>query len=253
MVPRLAGRAREHRAPAEQHRQQDQHGGAAGRDAERCPEHEVAPVVLEQIEPVERLRQVGELLIGGEIWRVVGQRPGVEDILLAIFVPAAGHQIVPGEPAHRGRRHGSRRGDRRRGVGRPSRRSCRRRVGRAGSGRRRRRALPAASAVAAGRIGGAGGGAERSVRARIGIAEDRVVVLRQDAMRVWVVVERIAGRVDLVPRHRAGVGFELLHLVGGEAAALEQDRRGREIARAREDRLAAPGGSKALAASATVA
>src|SRR6185437_16768098 len=68
-----------------------------------------APVVLEQVEPVERLRQIAELFVSGKIGRVIGQRPRVEHVLGGHLVPPAGHQIMPGETAHGGRRHGNRR------------------------------------------------------------------------------------------------------------------------------------------------
>ena len=74
----LAGRSAEGGAPAEDAGQQDQRESRDDSHAERCPQHEIAPVVLEQVEPVERPRQVGKLFVAGEIgpgrWSAAARR-----------------------------------------------------------------------------------------------------------------------------------------------------------------------------------
>ena len=59
----------------------------------------IAPLVLEQLQPVGDARQVARLHVGGEVRAVVGERARVEDVALGDVVPAAVHQVLPGELA----------------------------------------------------------------------------------------------------------------------------------------------------------
>ncbi len=202
----LAARARKHDPPAEDHRQQHQRCGGDAGDAERCPEEEIAPLVLQQLELVGDAPEVGGLHVGREIGALVGQRAAVEDIAVGDLVPAAMHQVVPGQLAHGGCRHG-------------------------GAGLVGRRLRIAGGCV------GAGVARHRLVlRLAVGcaIGEDLSPVIGEDLVGLRRIVLE-AGIIDLVERHGARVIAQLLDLLRREAAALVEHGRGREIARDHEE------------------
>ena len=193
----------------------EQHRRRRAGDAERRPDQEIAPFVLQQFEPVGDARKVGGLHIGGEIGRVIGQQAGVEDIALGDRRPFAVDQRMPGEPAHDG-------GGKNAIVGAGARGS----VARGPSDRR-----------GPGRIG-VGlrvGRRDRRRRAARCARENLRDIAVQRAIGLGAVIEQ-AGRIDLVERHVMRVLAQLVDFVGREAAALEQHRRRRKIGRGDEER-----------------
>ena len=82
--------------------------GDAG-DGERRPQQQVAPLVLQQLEPVGDAREVARFDVGREVRPLVGEEAGVEHVAVGDVVPAAVDEVVPGQLAHDRRRHRRRR------------------------------------------------------------------------------------------------------------------------------------------------
>ena len=78
----LAARAREDGPPAPDQGNDQKHGRGQTSDAERRPDQEIAPLVLQQLEPVEHARQVSGFHISGEVRRIVGERARIEHVAI---------------------------------------------------------------------------------------------------------------------------------------------------------------------------
>ncbi len=87
-------------APAEHQRDENQRQRGHAGDGERRPQQQIAPLVLEDLEPIGHLRQVAGLDVGREVRALVGERPGIEHVTVGDGLPAPVDKVMPGQLTH---------------------------------------------------------------------------------------------------------------------------------------------------------
>ena len=100
----LARIADKDRAPTEHHGQQDQRKGRDTGKAQRHPDQQIAPFILQDLDPVEHIGQIGGLDIGGKIGMRIGQEACVEHVIAGNRRPCAFHMRLPRQTRQTGRR-----------------------------------------------------------------------------------------------------------------------------------------------------